>query len=130
MNRIVVAAILMVLCSIAWGQSDEDMAYVNITPSFITNYDEGARLKYLKADVSIKIVAEAEEMIRFHMPSIQNGLVIFFSSKAEEDLTSTVGRETLRREALDVVKRVMSTLERSGDLKVSDLYFNNFVVQS
>ena len=113
----------------AMAQEVEPSVYVDISPSFVTNYDEGARLKYLKARVSLKVMAESEEMIRHHLPSIQNCLVILFSSQAEENLTSTVGRELLRREALEEVRRVMSALERQGNQKIEDLYFTDFIVQ-
>jgi flagellar FliL protein len=56
-------------------------------------------------------------------------LVILFSSQAEENLTSTVGRESLRREALKEVRSVMSTLENAGNEKIEELYFTDFIVQ-
>ena len=103
--------------------------YVNITPDFVTNFDEGARLKYLKASVSLKVDTESEPQVRYHLPSIKNNLIILFSSQAEENLTSTVGRETLRREAREEVRQVFGMLERDGEDRVQDLYFTNFVVQ-
>ena len=111
------------------AQEIDSSIYMDISPSFVTNYDEGARLKYLKARVSLKVMTDSAEMVMHHMPSIQNSLVILFSSQAEENLTSTVGRETLRREALEEVRRVMSTLERQGNQKIEDLYFTDFIVQ-
>ncbi len=111
------------------GQEMPETVYVNITPDFVTNFDEGARLKYLKTSVSLKVDSESEAQVRYHIPSIKNNLVILFSAQAEENLTSTVGRETLRREALEEVRSVFGMLERDGEDKVQDLYFTNFVVQ-
>jgi len=108
---------------------ETDSLYIDITPDFVTNYDEGARLKYLKASVSLKVVGESEPIVRHHLPSIKNGLIILFTSQAEENLTSTIGREILRREALDEVRRVMGRLEHEGADHIVDLYFTNFVVQ-
>ena len=105
------------------------MVYVDITPSFVTNYDEGARLKYLKTSVSLKVVAESEESVRHHLPSIKNSLILLFSSQAEENLTSTRGREILRQEALEEIQRLMATLEVSGEEHIDSLYFTNFVIQ-
>lgn len=113
----------------AAAQEAAPSVYMDISPSFITNYDEGARLKYLKARVSLKVLAGTEESVMHHMPSIQNSLVILFSSQAEENLTSTVGRESLRREALEEVRQVMSGLERQGNQSIEDLYFTDFIVQ-
>ena len=111
------------------AQAPPSSVYVNISPDFVTNYDEGARLKYLKAAVSLKVDGDSGNMVRHHLASIKNNLIILFSSQAEENLTSTVGRETLRREALDEVRRVLATLERGGEEKIQDLYFTNFIVQ-
>ena len=128
----VTAPVVAYCLSLAGPIAAQDMpasVYVDISPSFVTNYDEGARLKYLKARVSLKVAAESEEMVWHHLPSIQNTLVILFSSQAEENLTSTVGRESLRREALEEVKSVMSTLENGGNQEIEELYFTDFIVQ-
>lgn len=127
--QLLLSGVFVFSVNTAHGQEMPKSVYVDITPSFVTNYDEGARLKYLKARVSLKVVTESEEMIRHHLPSIQNTLVILFSSQAEENLTSTVGRESLRREALQEVRAVMSTLEKNGHQKIEDIYFTDFVVQ-
>lgn len=127
--RSVIVACCLFLAGTAAAQGGPESVYVDITPSFVTNYDEGARLKYLKARVSLKVEADSEMMVYHHLPSIQNVLVILFSSQAEENLTSTVGRESLRREALQEVKSIMSTLENGGSQKIEELYFTDFIVQ-
>lgn len=127
--RLITALLLSCFALAASAQDMPESKYVDITPSFVTNYDEGARLKYLKARVALEVTPESEERIWHHLPSIQNVLVILFSAQAEENLTSTVGRESLRREALEQVKKVMVTLEKDGDQQIKNLYFTDFVVQ-
>lgn len=129
MLRKYLGAFVLLWASAAAAQEKPPSYYLDIRPSFVTNYDEGARLKYLKARVSLKVVEEEAEKIMHHMPSIQNALVILFSSQAEENLTSTVGRESLRREALEEVRQVMAMLERQGNQLIEDLYFTDFIVQ-
>ncbi len=129
MVRKTLGLVVLFWFSAAAAQEIAPSVYVDITPSFVTNYDEGARLKYLKARVSLKVMSDSAEVVMHHMPSIQNSLVILFSSQAEENLTSTVGRETLRREALQEVRSVMASLERQGNQKIEDLYFTDFIVQ-
>ncbi|MFT4887812.1 MAG: flagellar FliL protein [Pseudohongiellaceae bacterium] len=129
MARFVIAMCCLYLTGASAAQDLRESVYVDISPSFVTNYDEGARLKYLKARVSLKVEAESEMIIWHHLPSIQNALVILFSSQAEENLTSTVGRESLRREALQEVRNIMSTLENAGSEKIEELYFTDFIVQ-
>lgn len=127
--RFIVGLFLSCFTAITLAQEMPDSKYVDISPSFVTNYDEGARLKYLKARVSLEVTPDSEERVWHHLPSIQNVLVILFSAQAEENLTSTVGRESLRREALEQVKNAMVTLEKDGAQKIKNLYFTDFVVQ-
>ncbi|MFT4862932.1 MAG: flagellar FliL protein [Pseudohongiellaceae bacterium] len=129
MLRKTLGLVVLLWLGAAAAQEATPSVYVDITPSFVTNYDEGARLKYLKARVSLKVMSDSAEVVMHHLPSIQNSLVILFSSQAEENLTSTVGRETLRREALQEVRNVMASLERQGNQKIEDLYFTDFIVQ-
>ncbi|MFK7864545.1 MAG: flagellar basal body-associated FliL family protein [Pseudohongiellaceae bacterium] len=127
--KTVLGICLFYLSSTVAAQDAPNSKYVEISPSFVTNYDEGARLKYLKARVALEVTPESEERIWHHLPSIQNALVLLFSAQAEENLTSTVGRESLRREALMEVQQAMRTLEKDGDKQIKDLYFTDFVVQ-
>lgn len=104
--------------------------YVSLTPPFITNYDGGGRLKYLKTELSVRVRAPADNQIRQHMPYIRNQLIILFSSRLEEHLTSTEGKEQLRLQALQEIKAALDLLESPGaSNSVQDLYFTSYVVQ-
>lgn len=104
--------------------------YVQLGPSFVTNYDGAGRLKYLKVDVNVRIKQQAEDTLREHMPYLRNQLVVLFSQQLEEDLTSIAGKELLREQALQTVKEGLIRLD-SEELadQVSDLFFTAFVVQ-
>lgn len=104
--------------------------YVQLGPSFVTNYDGAGRLKYLKADVNVRIKQQSEKILREHMPYLRNQLVVLFSQQLEEDLTSIAGKELLREQALQTIKAGLAHLE-SQELadQVSDLFFTAFVVQ-
>lgn len=109
---------------------DPELIYLPLGPTFISNYDGGARLKYLQTDVSVRVHAAMEEAVLFHLPAIRNRLVVLFSAQLEENLTSTQGREALRRQALEEVREVLRTLESEDhSAQVADLYFTTFVVQ-
>lgn len=96
----------------------------------MTNYDGAGRLKYLKADVNVRIKQQAEDTLREHIPYLRNQLVVLFSQQLEEDLTSIAGKELLREQALQTVKEGLTRLD-SQELadQISDLYFTAFVVQ-
>lgn len=125
------AGVTTAMAASAPAPTAEDASpYVPVTPSFITNYDGGGRLRYLKADVVLRTdEPAAAEAIRKHMPYIRNGLVILFSSQLEENLTSTDGKETLRLEALQMVRSAVDLLNGSGSGHIVDLYFTSFIIQ-
>lgn len=106
------------------------LVYVALTPTFVTNYDGGGRLKYLKADVTLRVQAPADARVLEHLPYIRNRLVILLSSQLEENLTSTAGKEALRMRALEEVRSALALLGRpEAAAAVTDLYFTSYVVQ-
>ncbi len=109
--------------------SDSDTPYVDLAPAFVTNYDGGGRLRYLKVDVSVRARKPTDEAVRHHMPYIRNSLVTLFSSQLEENITSTEGKEALRLTALEEIRRILTDLDGAGAENVLELYFTSFVIQ-
>ncbi|MES3007251.1 MAG: flagellar basal body-associated FliL family protein [Pseudomonadota bacterium] len=109
--------------------SDSDTPYVDLAPSFVTNYDGGGRLRYLKVDVSVRARKPVDEAVRHHMPYIRNSLVGLFSAQLEENITSTEGKEALRLAALEEIRRILTVLDGHGAENILDLYFTSFVIQ-
>ncbi|PCH62884.1 MAG: flagellar basal body-associated protein FliL [SAR86 cluster bacterium] len=107
----------------------EDLVYVDLRPTFISNYARGTRLKYLKTDIALRVTRDREDTVLYHLAYIRNALVMLLSEQEEENLTSTLGKEVLRREALDEVKRVMSYLEPGSASDIREIYFTSFIVQ-
>jgi len=107
------------------------LIYYSLGPSFVTNYDGAGRLKYLKADVSVRIEPGTAQYLQRHLPYIRNRLIVLLSSQLEENLTSTEGKELLRRQAMDEVKSALLLLESQEVAdRVMNLYFTSFVVQN
>jgi len=102
--------------------------YIPMKPAFVVNYGGTGKLKYIKADVSIRLsTTAAADAVRHHMPFLRNNLVMLFSAQTDESITSQEGKETLRQEALKTVREVLYNEDRVDG--VTDLYFNNFIVQ-
>ena len=113
------------------GVDNAGVQYVELGPPFVTNYDGGGRLKYLKTRVSVRVQAAGAEAVRRHLPYLRNQLVMLFSRQLEENLTSTRGKEQLQREALQAVREALTGLE--GALvagAVINVYFPEYVIQS
>jgi len=109
--------------------SNSEFPYVELSPSFVTNYDGGGRLHYLKVDVTVRTKRPADEMLRHHMPYIRSKLIELFASQLEENLTSTQGKEHLREEALDSIRASLDYVEGGGSADVLEVFFTSYVIQ-
>lgn len=103
--------------------------YYNLTPALIGNLaDTGNRLKFFKADVSLRVTGtEAEDKLKQHEPLIRHQLVMLFSAETSETINAPDGRETLRQQALKQVQDAINGEE--GKPIVEDLLFNNLIIQ-
>lgn len=109
--------------------SNSEFPYVALSPSFVTNYDGGGRLRYLKVDVTVRTKRPADEMVRHHMPYIRSKLIELFASQLEENLTSTQGKEHLREEALNSIRASLDYVEGGGSADVLEVFFTSYVIQ-
>lgn len=111
------------------GEEQGEVQYIELHPSFVTNYSsDGRRLKYLKADISVRVRGQdAADKVTHHMPYIRNDLVLLLSAQTDADIASYEGKESLRQRALKAVQKVMEKEE--GKQLVDDLLFTSFVVQ-
>jgi len=102
--------------------------YVGLTPALVGNYSSGLKMKFYKADISLKVTgSEAEEKVKYHEPLIRNQLVQLFSQQTDESLGSMDAKEKLRQEALKQVQQVLE--QEEGKPYVEDLLFNNLILQ-
>ena len=109
--------------------ANSEFPYVELSPSFVTNYDGGGRLRYLKVDVSVRTARPGDEVLRHHMPYVRSRLVELFSGQLEENLTSTEGKEKLRQDALTLIREAIDLVEGEGSENMLDLYFTSYVIQ-
>lgn len=103
--------------------------YIPLKPPFVVNYGGPGRLRYLKADISVRLQdAAAANSVRHHMPYIRNNLVMLFSAQTDESINSQEGKEALRQEALAEVRNVI--MQEDKQEGVVDLFFNTLLVQN
>jgi len=102
--------------------------YIPLKPAFVVNYGGVGRLKYIKADISLRLSDNlAANSVRHHMPYIRNNLMMLFSAQTDESISSQDGKEALRQEALQAVRDVIMQEDQAEG--VVDLYFNAFLIQ-
>ncbi|MDR8013303.1 flagellar basal body-associated FliL family protein [Ectopseudomonas guguanensis] len=120
---------LPVLASSEKKEEAPTTIYHNLFPALIGNLaDQGNRLKFFKADVSLRVTGtDAEEKLKQHEPLIRHQLVMLFSAQTSETINAPDGRENLRLEALKKVQDAINGEE--GKPIVEDLLFNNLIIQ-
>ena len=106
--------------------------YIELQPPFIANYGGVGPLKYLKAEVSIRVEShDAEAKIKHNQAHIRNNLVMLFSRQTDETVSSPAGREKLRLEAMESIRQIMvSEYGEAVFSMLSDLLFTSFVIQN
>ena len=102
--------------------------YVSLDPAFTVNFASKRRGRFLQVSVeALTREAEVEEHIKKHMPMIRNNLVLLFSSKTYEALSTREGKEELQAEALASIQGVLE--QEAGTTGVEAVYFTSFVMQ-
>jgi flagellar FliL protein len=131
-RRIAVIIPLLALAAVTARAEDEvttkTTTYIPLAPPFVVNYGGIGRLKYLKAEISVRVDdAVTARAVRHHMPLIRNNLVMLFSRQSEEDVKTQEGKERLRQKALAEINTLIAA--EDGASAVVDLFFNNLIIQ-
>ncbi len=125
------SALVVLNASTAVAQTQlEKPTYVALTPSFVTNYgNDSSRLRYLKVDISVRVeTMPHSHTVENHVPQIRNQIILLLSQQSSDGVNTHEGRQELRAEALKAVQEIL--LNEEGEKIVTDLLFDNFVVQS
>lgn len=91
------------------GESFKDgVNYIAIKPPLVVNYGGPGRVKYIKAELSLRTedVHSAQE-VTHHMPLIRDTLIMLISSVTDEQMASGEGKEKMRLEALAKINEAL-----------------------
>lgn len=137
-NKALVLLVISLLSVTAWGEEEAPgepgeagapimSTYIDLQPAFVVNYGGVGRLRFLRAEISLRVEAGGESVVMHHMPYLRHEMIMLLSKQTDEAIATTEGRELLRIEALDTVRTALTVEE--GDHKIKDLLFSTFVVQ-
>lgn len=102
--------------------------YHEFTPEIVINFPGDGHPRYMQ--LSLTAVTHDESVLpalQLHEPAIRNDLLMRFSGLEAAPLAGREGKEAMRVQALEAVRRIM--LQRHGDEAVEDVYFTRFVMQ-
>lgn len=113
----------------AGGGGGASGPYIELKPAFVVNYGGVGKIKYLKADISLRVDdPKAVGAVNHHMPLIRNALVLLFSRQTDEAMASVEGKEAMRQDSLTEINRLLA--EETGEqAAINDVLFNNLVMQ-
>ena len=103
--------------------------YVEFEPPFVVNFDAKGVMRFLQ--VSIQVMTrdhETSEMVKLHEPKIRNNMLLLLGSQTQDSISTTEGKESLRKQALETIAKIVDDEGGEGK-KVEDLYFTSFVMQ-
>jgi len=122
---------LLFLPSYVVAEGDEEEAepieYVDLRPDFIVNLSDSSH--HMRASIQLMVSgSDAKDNIKKHIPAIRHSLLLSFGDLTMEQLQSMEQRETVRTDALELIKAALKTCS-VDDTKVLDVFFTAFLVQ-
>ncbi len=101
----------------------EGVNYIDVKPPLIVNYGGEAKMRYIKAEISIR----TEDMhgateITHHLPLIRDKLISILSQQTEESVATAEGKEKLRLFALAEINKILVAVDKApeAEAKVED----------
>jgi len=89
----------------------EGVNYIAIKPPLVVNYGGPGRVKYIKAELSLRTEdAHNAEEVTHHMPLIRDTLIMLISSVTDEQMASGEGKEKMRLEALAKINEALEKI--------------------
>lgn len=109
------------------GGDEPYIGYIELKP-FVTNFDGGDKLRFLKAEVTIQVdSSEAHHHINAHKAQIRNDLIFLFAEQKETDVKGVIAQQNLAAKALEIVQQTMRS--ETNKPQASDVFFTSFVIQ-
>jgi flagellar basal body-associated protein FliL len=94
----------------------EGVNYIDVKPPLIVNYGGEAKMRYIKAEISIR----TEDMhgateITHHLPLIRDKLISILSQQTEESVATAEGKEKLRLFALAEINKALHAIDKAPE---------------
>mgnify|MGYP003630138983 FL=1 len=109
------------------AEPEGEPTYLSLNPAFVVNFEHNGSVRYLQIELQVMAYSEAAlQKVAANMPAVRNTLILLFSSQDYAALTTLEGKESLRKAVIDAINK---QLRLTGDDRVLEAFFTNFVVQ-
>jgi flagellar protein FliL len=100
----------------------EGVNYIAVQPPLIVNYGGPGKMRYIKAEFSIRAESSHDATeITHHLPLVRDRLINLLSLQSAEQITTAEGKEALRVLALAEINGAIHAIEAGKEL-VSSLH--------
>jgi flagellar protein FliL len=103
--------------------------YVALDPPFVVNFEAEQLVRFLQVTVQVMSRDPATvEIVKANDPVVRNDLLLLLGGQHYQTISTREGKEKLRQEALDSVRRVVKSAGGKAE-RVEAVYFTSFVMQ-
>jgi flagellar protein FliL len=103
--------------------------YVNLDPPFVVNFEAEAAVRFLQVTIGVMTRdLHTEELLKQNDPRVRNDMLMILSGQNYAAVSTTVGKEELRKKCLDAIRIIAKEMGGDGT-KIEALYFTSFVMQ-
>jgi flagellar FliL protein len=103
--------------------------FLALDPPFVVNFDSEQAVRFLQVAVQLETRDPATiEMLKTNDPVVRNDLLLLFGTQKYARLATREGKEALRSEALEDVRRVLTAAGGHPE-RLEAVYFTSFVMQ-
>ncbi|MFT4747830.1 MAG: flagellar FliL protein [Congregibacter sp.] len=106
----------------------KNYAYFSLEPDIVTNYLGSSARKLGFVRVTIELMLEDAEFLEaaeHHSPMMRAATIEVFGSQKAEKIKSLTGREGIRRDCLEKLRKLM--LRETGSEMVKDVIFTKYL---
>ena len=110
------------------SKGGHEALYLALDPPFVVNFQSDTAARFLQ--VGVQLMAHDQKALdaaKASEPAVRNALVMLFSSQDAKTLISREGKEKLRSDSLDEIRKIVA--ERTKGATIDAVYFTSFVMQ-
>ncbi|HUL45766.1 MAG TPA: flagellar basal body-associated FliL family protein [Steroidobacteraceae bacterium] len=103
--------------------------FLGLDPPFVVNFDAEQAVRFLQVAVQLETRDPATiELLKTNDPVVRNDLLLLFANQKYAQLSTREGKEALRTQALEAVRKVLATAGGHPE-RLEAVYFTSFVMQ-